>query len=451
MLRNYLAGRSLRYWIALGMVIALTPLALSAIGGYTLLQRGVMAPFHDVITRQHSEIAPLQELRLELWDSLVPVDEFVDQGGAERAIRYRTLRGRIETNFAALHKNLAGDEEARILLERARDIWTDADALATELFSVERPAGDPLTAEMMDRLHGVVASASDRLGVLNDALAREVEKDRVSAVTAYRRAAWLAGGAGLISLLAVLCGVAIIGRIMSASVDRLVDGAAGFADGDREHRIDVRVPPELRRVADEFNRMIARIRESEAALSELARRDGLTRLLNRRAFDEALAGMYAQMRRTGEAGALITMDIDLFKRVNDTYGHSAGDEVLRVIAGRAASQIRPFDKVYRTGGEEFAVLLLSTDIEVAQDIAARIREHAAAAPIRVGDVDIPVTVSLGVARATPAIEPGELVEAADAALYRAKAGGRNRVVVIDENGMRESAPSDGEALRAARA
>ncbi len=438
MLHALWTAKSLRYWIAVGMTVAIAPLAVSAVAGYVLLNRDVIASFHDASARERTQVAPTQHLRILLWDTLVPVDEFVDEGGAERPAIYRAIRSRIETQFASLHEELQTDPGALLLVERARGHWTDADRLATELVSVPRPPGDPEAAKLMERFHGAITASSDKLGSSYELIAGKIQEDHDIAVRAYEKSQWLAAIAAAASLIAILGGIFLIGRVMAASVDRLVDGAERFAEGDRDHRIEVRVPPELRRVAEEFNRMIARIHDSESALAELARRDGLTRLLNRRAFDEALAEMYARMRRTSEEGALLTMDIDFFKRINDTYGHSAGDDVLRAFAKLVTADLRPFDQAFRVGGEEFSVLLPGVSMVVACDMAERLREAVAAHPIAAHGEEIPVTVSIGVAKVSEAVNPNELVDAADAALYRAKTTGRNRVVSIDEFGAHES-------------
>jgi diguanylate cyclase (GGDEF)-like protein len=246
------------------------------------------------------------------------------------------------------------------------------------------------------------------------------------------RADWLAAAAAVVSALAVLVGVILIGRIIAGSVERLVSGAEFFASGDRDHRIDVQVPPELRRVAVEFNRMIERIHASETALADLARRDGLTLLLNRRAFDEELAGMFARQHRFGERFALAVFDLDHFKQINDRHGHGTGDEVLRAASRALAGQLRPFDRLFRIGGEEFAAILAGTDGATAALAAERLRQAIAAQTIPLGDSAIGVTVSVGVASAWSGAEPDTLLKAADTALYRAKAAGRNQVMVSGE-------------------
>lgn len=162
-------------------------------------------------------------------------------------------------------------------------------------------------------------------------------------------------------------------------------------------------------------------------LARLAREDALTRLPNRRAFDEALAREVARAERSGAPLCALALDVDRFKRVNDLHGHAAGDAVLAAVAGRAAAALRAGDLLARVGGEEFAALLPGADLDAAADIAERIRAAVGGAPVDAAGRPLAVTVSVGCAR----LEPGEggpgLLARADARLYAAKAAGRDRV------------------------
>jgi diguanylate cyclase (GGDEF)-like protein len=437
------SGKSLRFWIAIAMAIAVLPLAASAGLGYVLISHGVLASFQDVAARQRDEIDPTQRLRLLLWDAVAPVDDFTDEGDPRQPQAYRAIRQQIEENFASLHSNLQSEGELRTLVERARDDWTAADRVAGEVISVRRAPGDAHGEQLMDGFHALIASSVDKLGAVYSGIAVDVRSDHEEAMQSFKRSEWLAAGAALLSLMAILAGAVTIGRITAGSVDRLVDGAERFAAGDRAHRIEIQVPPELHRVAEEFNRMIGRIHESEDALASLARRDGLTQMLNRRAFDEELVEMYAKHARMGETFALLMLDLDHFKRINDTYGHSAGDDVLRAASQAMASGLRSFDHVFRIGGEEFAAILPGADAEAARMTAERLREAVASRAVNINGKQIFATASLGVATHYESSAPASLVEAADAALYRAKTEGRNRVVVsgdgtlaFNENGLR---------------
>jgi diguanylate cyclase (GGDEF)-like protein len=143
------------------------------------------------------------------------------------------------------------------------------------------------------------------------------------------------------------------------------------------------------------------------------------------------------MRRLGEVVVLLLLDLDHFKRINDAYGHSAGDNVLRAVSRAIVSSLREIDKAFRIGGEEFAVLLQGADSAAALVTAERLRIAIAERPIEVDGRLIPVTTSVGIALARDEGEADALLRAADAALYRAKAEGRNRVIMsADEGGTR---------------
>lgn len=429
-MRTLLRARSLRFWVALSLALALVPLAFSAVAGFFLLDRGVIAAFRDVTERQDRQIIPVQHLRLLVMESAAPVAEYVDGADGTRPLAYRALRQKIEAAFSVIDGVFSAEPQIGHLIDRARAGWTAADEAATGLISVPARPGDPALLETMERFDGQIAAVTDTLSAAYDRLSADIDTDQRQASLFYERALWVAGIAAGLSLLAALGGILLIGRIISASVDRLVDGTARVAEGDRAYRIDVQVPPELHRVAEEFNRMVGRIQRSEEMLSDLAHRDGLTRLLNRRAFDEALAEALSRTDRRGESVALLSFDVDHFKHVNDVHGHAAGDEVLKAIADAAQSQLRPSDKLFRVGGEEFAVLLDATGLAGAAEAAERVRLaiRSRGVAVREGTLVTP-TVSIGVAAVTGPSSREALTERADAALYRAKNEGRDRVVV----------------------
>jgi diguanylate cyclase (GGDEF)-like protein len=352
---------------------------------------------------------------------------YLDDGDPAHAKAYRALRETTESGFSRVHKALEKEGEARALVERARADWTEADHIAAEIFSRHWMPGDASGDDLATRFDSSIAAAVDRLGALSHDLSIDLDRDHLDAQLSYERSRWITGIAAVASLLLMAVGVLIIGRYLLNSVDSLVDGAVRFAAGDRDHRIEIRVPPELHRVAEEFNHMIVRIRDSEAALADAARRDRLTGLLNRRALDEALVDALARRRRLNEDVALLLLDLDHFKRINDSHGHSAGDEVLRDVASRLIAGVRENDKVFRHGGEEFVVLLYAADRTAAATTAERLRATVAEEPVVTDGHTIPVTISIGLAMAHGENADG-LLRSADTSLYRAKREGRNRVV-----------------------
>lgn len=169
----------------------------------------------------------------------------------------------------------------------------------------------------------------------------------------------------------------------------------------------------------------------EADLREMAATDILTGLPNRRHYLAQLGQEIARVDRSGEHSASVLMiDVDHFKRINDTHGHTTGDHVLRHIAGMMQQALRRIDTLGRIGGEEFAVILPGADLAAAENFAERIRKKVAATPALHETQSIPLAISIGVTEIKPAdISADDVLLRADRALYRAKSGGRNRVAV----------------------
>jgi diguanylate cyclase (GGDEF)-like protein len=172
------------------------------------------------------------------------------------------------------------------------------------------------------------------------------------------------------------------------------------------------------------------VRELMDEITQMAEHDSLTNLLNRRAFCRDAEKKCGEILRYGGSAFLLMLDIDYFKKVNDTYGHLAGDEVLRSISRTLLQRFRKTDIVCRYGGEEFCVFLHSLTGESVTEIAEEYRRQVEALPILFEDKIIRVTISIGIAEFPSQTEQTltALISRADAALYRAKTDGRNRVV-----------------------
>lgn len=162
-------------------------------------------------------------------------------------------------------------------------------------------------------------------------------------------------------------------------------------------------------------------------LVEIAITDQLTRLYNRRHFDAILAEEHELCQRYGDTHALIIVDIDYFKTVNDRYGHDIGDHVLRILAGRLRENVRTTDIIFRLGGEEFGVLCRRASGEIGRVVAEKLRQAVSVTPFIVNETQIDVTASFGVAEMTATRSVQDVYRRADAALYRSKHDGRNRV------------------------
>jgi diguanylate cyclase len=208
----------------------------------------------------------------------------------------------------------------------------------------------------------------------------------------------------------------------------MVNQVAGAIEEAGDRKVD-RSNQHLNSVSNHKDEM-DRLRNEIAALTLKANTDELTQLYNRRYFDETLATWFDADDRSGLA--LIMLDIDFFKKINDTYGHSGGDKILRRVADCVKTAIRHDAFVARTGGEEFAVVLRKSGLNDSQVVAERIRKAVEDMefPSRPGERPLKITVSVGVAMADVCESPGMLYESADQALYRSKHNGRNTVTLF---------------------
>jgi two-component system cell cycle response regulator len=173
------------------------------------------------------------------------------------------------------------------------------------------------------------------------------------------------------------------------------------------------------------------LRSHVQASMELAVTDALTGLYNRRYMESQTAALVEHAINRGKMLAMLALDVDYFKAVNDTHGHDVGDRVLQEIAARLRQSVRNVDMICRIGGEEFVIVLPNTDAAVAAKIAERIRRLIASKPFNVGAKSGPlnVTISIGLSIIEAASDTmDDILKRADEALYKAKREGRNRVI-----------------------
>lgn len=191
----------------------------------------------------------------------------------------------------------------------------------------------------------------------------------------------------------------------------------------------------LKKSLESSQSQIEKLRASLSAAEELSVRDELTALLNRRGFDMQLASTLQKAQTSGKPLCLAMSDIDHFKKVNDTFGHLVGDEILKMFSGLLSASVTEKDVVARYGGEEFAIVLPETTLDEARQIVEKIRTKFEAKKLAVnksGQMIGKVTASFGLAQFSEGDTPRTLVWRADAKLYEAKSGGRNRVAVCDQ-------------------
>lgn len=361
--------------------------------------RGLDAGADDFLTKPIDEIALLARAR-----SLVRLKQSVDE-----------LRNR-----AQITRNVGlGDPLAVAAMETG---------LAGNVLVIEDRAGAAeRIASTLDNRYAVVVESNPQQAVF-----RAVEGDFDLAIVSLGLGGF--DGLRLLSQLLSLDRTRHMGSLMIGEAEdrqRLLRGLdIGVQDFlmrpiDRNELL-ARVRTQIRN-----KRYADRLRATVVTSMEAAVLDQLTGLHNRRYFDRQMPILFEQARGETKPMSVLVLDIDRFKTVNDTYGHDAGDEVLRAFAKRVRSCIRGEDVLVRFGGEEMVIVAPETSDDVAALVAERIRHKVESAPFVIGRgaQQIPVTVSIGLAHLSAEDEtPADLLKRADEALYRAKSSGRNRVI-----------------------
>ena len=208
---------------------------------------------------------------------------------------------------------------------------------------------------------------------------------------------------------------------ISTAVDlHASDGEQHEHDKDAEVKV---LQERIKSMEEETIHIRKRLKEERGK----ALRDSLTKLPNREAYDERLELELERWKRYRKPATLVVADIDLFKRINDDFGHLSGDKVLQIMAKEIQNRIRKTDFVARYGGEEFVIILPETDLDTAMQVIEKTREMIHRLPFHFRDQNIKITMSFGMAAFDEDLDQNALFERADKALYQAKENGRNRV------------------------
>lgn len=307
--------------------------------------------------------------------------------------------------------------------------------LSQHLIESFSPKGDPqeFYAKLSDLYHLVYAHNKLILSVTDRVLANNHQESIARLSLFYISVAFF-------SLVLLYLSVGLY-KSVSSAIGELTGAAGRVAIGNYDQSIEISTHDELLTVAQAMEHMRLSIKEREERLELMSQIDGLTQLYNRPFFDQAMDISLANSRRNMTPLTLVMMDIDHFKKVNDTYGHQAGDECLKLIARLMKKQYqRQTDIVARYGGEEFIAILYGQTQEEALLQTEKLRRAIEDANMTYQGKTIPMTASFGLASmAPPEWQKGEsLVGFADSALYQAKESGRNRICIGGQSGGHET-------------
>lgn len=344
---------------------------------------------------------------------------------------FNALNKEFNIAYAGIYA-LTGSKEERSELESAFEEWNQVKRIRTAILDLQKSQQDIVDTEIaqqyvtlnghllklentLDRLYDLVLDYSNNITEhVRELDARTIPIILLLFITSL--------GINTIAIILIIRSVIIPTHV-------LAQAAHNFAQGSLSYRIPLDAKNEIGELAHTFNDMAEKLESSYTSLKEMAIHDGLTGILNHQEFHKRLLSEVKRAARYKRTLSLIMLDIDLFKKFNDTYGHQAGDSVLKAMGWYLKSAIRSSDMAARYGGEEFALIMPETPAETAFITAQRIGAEIARLPISVDkDMQIHITMSIGVATFPQdgAIKE-ELISAADRSLYKAKQSGRNRV------------------------
>ncbi len=425
---------SIRDRLIVGVGFMLLPLVVISGGAFFFFEQAVNT-FEKSENNRLEELFPLDRLETSLRDAYDVIDQVNAKNLRQSQGRFTDLSKEIDQRFVDLLKTPSQLAEKRRLLLGIEQEWQQANDQSKRLFGLSVSVSADSIAQRQQPLKNYLASAANGSSRLINQLINFQSNDNLQRARELKQQTRLT--IMIISAVAIMMAIAsalVLARGILRPLKILNKGVAHFGDGDLSHRIDLKTQDELELLANTINWMADNLEKSQQALIELATMDGLTGVFNRREFNRRLTIEIERSRREGYPVSLLMVDADHFKRINDTYGHQSGDDVLRFMSALIKQEIRPGDLPARYGGEEFAVILPYADSNDAFVVAERLRNLMAAQDIEIQDgQSVNVTASLGCATfPADAQTEGALMAMADAALYRAKEGGRNRVCLVSQ-------------------
>lgn len=422
---------SVKTRLAIAMGAMFVPLVILAGGALFCFEKGINA-FEKVENQALEDLFPLTQLESLIVDTSNPVKDYIVRG--DDAARNQFIRNsqEIERTFAVLIATPSTLSEKQRLLQASRKEWLEALKLGQSIFAYSDPTSNSRAAQAAERFYNrnfqVVINLNQVYKQLNSF---QVIENLAQAERAKQQVRLIVAIAFLLGVSMAIITSTIVMRSIVYPLTVLEKGVAQLGGGDFSYRIHLANQDELGQLAAAFNLMIEKLEQNLTALKNLAILDELTGLYNRREFNLQLKNELERSQRYSHSFSLVILDIDHFKKLNDTYGHQAGDLALRSISALLKQEFRALDLVARYGGEEFIVILPETISTRAYSVAERIRQLISSHALVINEKQtINVTLSGGVATfPTDGNTQEALVYAADQALYTAKRSGRNQIVV----------------------
>jgi len=339
----------------------------------------------------------------------------------------------IRTEANDLFKDILGNQK---LTSAQQDIvrnsyleWQKALTTAKSLLNSSEPVTTDETYAKLSAFNNYIEGTIDLLYESHNINLQRIESLRTEAARNFLFTQGITLAGFITGVITFVTAIISMFRFVIHPAQNLLRSMEMFGRGNLRHRTRVTSTDEFGALGVGFNRMAENLERDQDKLAELAIRDSLTGLYNRREFERLLNDEIHRFRRHGHPVSLLILDIDHFKQINDRYGHQVGDEALRTVADLVTNESRTGDVIARYGGEELAIILPETDAANAVHLAERTCRAVAEFPVMISPQEvIPITVSIGTATVPDdAHAARDLVTAADLAMYEAKRSGRNCV------------------------
>jgi diguanylate cyclase (GGDEF)-like protein len=408
--------------------VALMFLALILVGWASLKSLETAIKHSDVVVgKALTEIHYTMALRLALSQAAMPVNDHVIHAHPTEQENYQQLSITVEHYFDMLSNSRFLNAFQNKSLNMARDKWNQAKKTGDAIMQIRNPTGNTEAARQMEQFDLIIDHAIGTLSNLYESIYQQTLESHDKLHNIESRAQLFIMILAALSIALAAIGSLMLARSFFPPVRSMLDGVRLFGQGNLEHRIDHDMPKEFKELAHGINSMADELGQIHGELKDAAMYDELTGCFNRRYLDQDIIKSFSQSKRTGENLSLMMLDLDYFKKVNDTYGHAVGDEVLRSAAALIRKQLRQHEILYRYGGEEFTIILPASEEADALQLAERIRAGIADNPIDIGGEEcLAITISIGIASYPQSAKSiNELFKMADQALYAAKENGRN--------------------------
>jgi two-component system, cell cycle response regulator len=425
---------SLRNRLIIGVGAMLLPL-ITLSGAAFLSFENAIGQFERTENRRLEELFPLVQLNTLFEESNSIVRNTLYSNSVNNQARFEALNQNIDATLFSLLSNPSQLAEKRAVMLRVQQQWLQARRDADVLFSGPTALNAAAKKEKINAFEDHITNAISDINQLEGLLSHLQTTDNLAQASQDKlHVRLIIAIVFMVAIAIVILSAKILSRHILVPLNLLQKGVDRFRDGDLSHRINLVTQDELSALASAFNAMAQTLEQSQAELKRLATVDGLTGVYNRREFNRWLTLEIERSHREYHPVSLVMVDIDHFKKLNDTYGHQAGDEALRHVGRLLKQEVRPGDHVARYGGEEFAIILPNASSADAFAVAERVRASIEAQVITLSrEQSLTFTASLGFATFCIDKDTEETFgQRADQALYHAKHSGRNRVSSAEE-------------------